>query len=335
VSSTAPLSVPDRSRGLYEAKARALVREHFGVSVADTASMPGGAALYSSVGQGTVWIYVTDAARSLGRAMALAVSRGCATLHLFVDIGGGTTARRAALVRPAPSVWRVVERSLIPETPTPRADAAPPTDADALVAMLRDAGLEVVVEHGVISGEIRGLSVATVVAGADGHSRLAVGVGRIDQEATDLLHGDLPLHETLANAIEEVRVHRHHYAKPHPVNRLARERWLRSQLIARPSIVGLNDIVSIAPAEPRANLRDPVPAAAIGHDGDGAMVLVVCSVGIDLELVPITADLIDREAPDRVVLAMPARDHAPIQHKLAAHLTVPVEFVAVEGEWPS
>jgi hypothetical protein len=143
------------------------------------------------------------------------------------------------------------------------------------------------------------------------------------------------LHETLANAIEEVRVYRHRHARPHPVNRLARERWLRSKLIVRPSIVGLDDLVSTAPAEPRANLRDPVPAAAVGHDSNGATVLVVCSVGVDLELVPIAADLIDRERPHRVVLALPARDHAPIQRKLAAHLAVPVEFVAVEGEWPS
>jgi hypothetical protein len=106
-------------------------------------------------------------------------------------------------------VWRVVERSLTLVAPSVRLDQSPPTDADALIAMLRDAGLEVVVEHGVISGEIRGLSVATIVPGADGRSRLAVGVGRIDQEATDLLHGDLPLAETLANAIDEVRVHRH------------------------------------------------------------------------------------------------------------------------------
>jgi hypothetical protein len=294
--------------------------------------MPGGAALLDGR---TAWVYVNDGARTLGRALALAASRGCATLHLIVDDGGGIAARRAAQLRPSPSVWRIVDRSLAPVEPAARRDDAPPTDASALVSMLRDAGLEVVTEHGVISGEIRGLSVATIVAGADGRSRLAVGVGRIDQEATDLLHGDLPLQETLANAIDEVRVYRHQHAKPHPVNRLARERWLRSQLIARPSVVGLADLVSIAPAEPRANLRDPVPAAALGHDAGGARVLVVCSVGIDLELIPVAADLVDRERPDRVVFALPARDHHAIQRELAAQLTVPVEFATVEGEWPT
>ena len=297
-----------------------------------TASIPGGAALYADR---TAWVYLTDAVVTLGRALALATSRGCDTLHLIVDHGGGVAARRAALLHPEPLVWRVVERSLTRVAPAPRLDASPPTDADEFVSILRAAGLEVVVEHGVISGEVRGLSVATVVRGVGGRSRLAVGVGRIDQEATDLLHGDLPLHETLASAIDEVRVHRHHHAKPHPVNRLARERWLRSQLVARPSVVGLVDLVATAPAEPRANLRDPVPAAAVGHDADGGRVLVVCSVGIDLELVPAAADLIDRERAERVVLALPARDHHAMQRTLATKLRVPAEFVAVEGEWPS
>jgi hypothetical protein len=58
-------------------------------------------------------------------------------------------------------------------------------------------------------------------------------------------------------------------------------------------------------------------------------------VGIDLELIPVTADLIDRERPDRVVLALPARDHHAIQRELATHLSLPVEFAVVEGEWPS
>ena len=308
------------------------MRDHFGVSNLQSAAIPGGAALLDDR---TAWVYVGDPAPRLGRALGLAVARGCHKLQLIVDDGGGVAARRAALLRPSPEVWRIVERSLTRVAPTARLDASPPTDAGTFVTMLRDAGLEVVVEHGVISGEIRGLSVATIVAGGDGRSRLAVGVGRLDQEATDLLHGDLPLHETLANAIDEVRVYRHQHAKPHPVNRLARERWLRSQLIARPAIVGLVDLVTIAPAEPRANLRDPVPAGAIGHDAAGARVLVVCSVGIDLELIPVTADLVDRERPDRVVLALPARDHHAIQRHLATQLAVPVEFAAVEGEWPS
>lgn len=292
--------------------------------------MPAGAALHDGR---TAWVYSTLPRRCLGQALALARSRGCDSLHLVLDDDGGVAARRAALLRPPISVWRIDGRSLVPVPPTARPDSAPPRGADALVPLLRDAGLEVVLEHGVISGEIRGLSVATIVPDAGGHARLAVGVGRLDQEATDLLHAELPVYETLANAIDGVRVHRHAHARPHPVNRLARERWLRSQVLAKPALVGLDELLAVEPAEPRANLRDPVPAAAVSTSEP--RVLVVCSVGIDLELVPIAADLIDRERCERAVFVLPARDHHPRQRDLAEQLTVPVEFAAVEGEWPA
>ena len=293
--------------------------------------MPGGAAVHD---EDTAWVHVADSSRRLGQALALAQSRGCASLHLIVDDEGGVVTRRAALLRSQPTVWHFDGRSLHPAVPAVRPDVAVPPGGDEFVPMLRDAGLEVVVEHGVISGEIRGLSVATIVPDAAGRARLAVGVGRLDQEATDLLHADLPLRETLANAIDEVRVHRHANAKPHPVNRLARERWLRAQVIALPQSIGLRELEAVAPTEPRVNLRDPVPAAAVGRDAE-TRVLVLCSVGIDLELIPITADLIDRERPDRVVFALPARDHHARQRELAQQLTVPFTFVAVEGAWPA
>jgi hypothetical protein len=63
-------------------------------------------------------------------------------------------------------------------------------------------------------------------------------------------------------------------------------------------------------------------------------VLVVCSVGVDLDLVPTTADLILREHPDRVVLVTPGRDQLPVQRALAERLAVPADLVAVEGAWP-
>ena len=62
---------------------------------------------------------------------------------------------------------------------------------------------------------------------------------------------------------------------------------------------------------------------------------LVCSVGIDLELVPFAADLVDRERCERVVFVLPARDYHARQRDLAEQLTVPFEFAAVEGEWPA
>ncbi len=57
---------------------------------------------------------------------------------------------------------------------------------------LLDAGVEVVVEHGVIRGEVRGLEVARVGGRRRRRRPLEVGVGRHDREAFAMVHGDLP-----------------------------------------------------------------------------------------------------------------------------------------------
>jgi hypothetical protein len=323
---------------LYERKARVLVRDNFEVDDDDLTSFPlaGGAAVLAA-DPNRIWLYLADSPdRSLGRALALAAQRGADEVDLLVDDGGGVLARRGALLSPPVSVWRIVERALEPVEPAPLPiPMPPPAGSDELVEMLRDAGAEVVAEHGVIHGEIRGLEVARVRVGDDGAPVLDVGVGRFDQEATALLHGHLPTPDALRRAVDQIRAHRSPGAAPHPVNRLARDRWLRAQLVDRPSLVGAESLAPVDPPEPRRNVKDAVPAAAVGRDLAGGRVLVVASVGVDLDLVPFAADLVAREHADRVVLATPARDQVPSQRALATRLPVPVELVAVEGDWPS
>ena len=314
-----------------------LVRENDGVDDADLTSfaLAGGAALASS-DPNRVWLYLADTPdRSLGRALAFAAHRRADDVHLLVDEGGGVLARRGAVLSPPVSVRRVVDRALVPVEPAPLpVPMQPPANADHLVAMLRDAGVEVVVEHGVIHGEIRGLEVARVRVGDDGEPVLDVGVGRFDQEATALLHGHLPTAEALERAVAQVRAHRSSDAPPHPINRLARDRWLRAQILDDPSLVGLESLEPVDPPEPRLNVKDAHPAAALGRDAAGNRVLVVASVGIDLDLVPFTADLVARDNPDRFVLATPARDQVASQRALATRLPVPADLIAVEGDWP-
>ena len=233
-------------------------------------------------------------------------------------------------------VWWVEGTTLAPAVAVALAPPADPPSGPVtagLVAMLRAAGLDVVVEHGVISGEVRGLEVARVKVAPSGVVSLDVGVGRFDQEAGALLHGDQPTEVALERAVALVRGHRRDGAVPHAVNRLARERWLRAQVVDMPALVGLESLVPVSPPLPRRNVKDAAPASAIGHDADGA-VLVLCTVGVDLEWVPIAADLIERERPGRLVVVLPPRDLLPVQHRLAALLGVPVRFVALEGDWP-
>jgi hypothetical protein len=328
----------DRLQSLQEAKARALVAAHFGDAPRTSAPVTGCVALHDAT---TLWLYSPTAAGALGRALAVAAARSLPTVHVLVDDGGdddaaaGVLARRAAELEPRAQVWQVRGRALVPVAvqPLPPRGDVPPS-AGPFIEAIRQAGLEVVVEHGVVVGEVRGLEVARVLLDDGGRAELVVGVGRFDQEATALLHGHLPTEMALERAVDQVRLHRRADAPPHPVNRLGRERWLRVQLLADPAVVGLDDLTAIEPPEPRRNLRDRSPAAAVGHDATGARVLVVCSVGVDLELVPVAADLIRREQPARVVFVTPARDQLPVLPAMAARLPVPSTFVALEGDWP-
>jgi hypothetical protein len=182
---------------------------------------------------------------------------------------------------------------------------------------------------------VLGLEIARVVTDeADDEPHLEVGVGRHDREAFAMIHGRLPTADALAAVVDAVLAQRRPDASPHPLNRLAAERWLRAQVMASPELIGARALAPIDPPVPRDNVKDAVPAAALGEDDAGRPLVVVCSSGIDLDLVPVAADTRARHAPDaRLVLVVPARDAHPVTRSLAASLAAPAEIVAVEGEW--
>ena len=110
---------------------------------------------------------------------------------------------------------------------------------------------------------------------------------------------------------------------------LAGERWLRERLIASPSLVGAARLERADGPEPRTSVKESLPAVAVG---DG--VVVVASVGIDLELVPYAADARLGVAPGaRLVLVLPERDAHPVTLALAAALAAPAEVVGLPGDW--
>ena len=149
-----------------------------------------------------------------------------------------------------------------------------------------------------------------------------------------MLHGDLPAEAALADVIATVRRHRTGAAEGHPLKRLAAERWLRDVIIAHPSLVGASELQTVAGTIPRINLKEPVPAGAVGTDVDGRPVVVATSVGVDLDLVPTAADIRLATAPDaRLVVAVPERDDVPATRALAGRLLDPAEVVALPGNW--
>ena len=190
-----------------------------------------------------------------------------------------------------------------------------------------------VVEAGLVLAEVNGLEVARAVVGDDGADRIEVGVGLYDRVGHNVMSAGRPIDRTLADVVARVAAVRQPAAGAHAFNRLCRERWLRTALVAEPALVGLVDLRPIDPLPPRASLLDVCAAPALGTDVDGSAVLVMASAGIDPGLAVSTSAIAQREDPRRIVVALPSRDRlAPIE-RLLTRLRWPVEMVGIAPPW--
>jgi hypothetical protein len=278
---------------------------------------------------------------SLGAALVWADREGAGDVHLVVAADAApVVARRAACFAPVPSVWAIAGAALEPAVAAPVAVAPSALPAPELAELLVDADLEVLVEDGIVRGEVQGLEVARIVHGTSSAGepldapRLEVGVGQADRELTGMLHADLPPVDQLARVRDIVAGHRRAGAAPHPLNQLVPERWLRARLGADPARIGLAELHPAPAAVPRANLREQGVAMATGARPDGTAVVVACSVGIDLALVPAAADArlaLDPRAD--LLVVVPERDAHPVTAALCQRLARPAQLVALPGDW--
>jgi hypothetical protein len=327
---------PGRRRALVAVKLSALVREHVGelpVAPPTTTAYEAGAAIVRSDG---VWVFVDhEPARGLGGAMVWARRQAeDSPVHVVVDDVGvaAVLTRRAAAFSCPVSVWWADERVL---RAVPSASYPEPCEVEprllGLSADIVAAGADVAIEHGVLAGEVRGLEVCRAVL--DPYLdvvRLEVGVGVHDREAFQMLHGDRPAIDALRAIVDVVRSHRRPGATPHPLNRLMAERTLRDQLIADPSQVGSTSLAAADPPVERSNLKDVVPCVAIGMGTDGQPLVVVCSTGVDLDVVPFAADARGYHG-GRLVIALPERDAYPATRTLLGLLRDPAELVTLSS----
>ena len=246
------------------------------------------------------------------------------------DHGTGLLARRAAAFTFPVAVWHIEGRTLLPALPEPLPVApALPAEHQALAATVSAGGALPVVEHGVLVGEVDGLEVCRVVT--DPHTdevRLEVGVGAHDREAFLMLHGNRPTAEALADVVRSVGAHRRPGAPRHPLNMLAQERSLRARLVAQPHLIAASSVAEAAPPVPRANVKDAVPCVATATI-DGRVVAVVCSSGVDIDVVPFAVDARAALGTNECLVVLPARDALDIQHRLAGLVSPPITVVAV------
>lgn len=323
---------PQQRSRLLATQLTALVRDRCGEGGVAPGVFPGGAAL---VRGDTAWVLLDDAPqRGLGPALAWALQQGAGALDLVAATETETLARRASQFAPAPTVWRLEGRQLVlaaagPLPPAPSLDRR----LVPFVELITAAGAWPIVEHGELTGEVAGLEVCRGTIDTDtGVARLEVGVGRHDREAFALLHGDVPPLTALADVVRKVAPHRRVDADPHPLNRLVPERLLRVRLIDQPGLVGARQLRPAAPPVRREGVKPMTPAVCVGEDLDGRSMVVVTSVGIDLDLVPFAADarLAHGNGDARLVLAVPRRDDHPVTRRLAARLAQPAEVIGLD-----
>ncbi len=325
-----------RRAQLQLVKLRALVNDHLG-GLDDATPVPAtsfglGAAL---INRDEAWVLAAERTdRALGPALGWARQGGFPTevthLHLLAEDATDRLARRAALFVGPVTVGRVDGGVLHAAAPAPAArPPAVPAAHEELRALIVAGGAIPVVEHGVLFGEVHGLEVCRVVDGPDGTPRLEVGVGAHDREAFGLVHGGVPTIDALADVVAAVAAHRRPGAEPHPLNRIGAERALRAALIADPARVGATALQPAEPPVPRANVKDAAPCVATGRGPQGPM-LVVCSVGVDLDVVPFALDawLTGADPSAELVLALPARDRLPVTDALASWSRPPIRIAA-------
>ncbi len=327
-------------------KLRVLVGEQLGRELdVDTSPFPKGAAL---VIDGAAWVLIEgDASRALGGALAWALRHDATSLDVVAVADTGLLARRAARLGFPVAVWLAQDRTLLPAVPEPIAEPVVPTPEHlALIDMIADAGAIANVEHGVVFGEVYGLEVCRVVdeptighiaelgdidpalfASIDG-VHLEVGVGANDREAFRLIHGGIPTVEALASVVESVAIYRSPDAPQHPLNRLGQERYLRWRLEQEPHLVGMASVSPTQPPLPRPNLKDPIPCVASAVAADGRVHTIVCSVGVDVDLVGFVAD-VQSMSNEPVIVALKERDRLPITLDLLGQLATPVEIRTV------
>ncbi len=283
-----------------------------------------------------MWVLIDDGDVSrFGSALAWWSRRGPATLDVVVDgspSAPGIVARRAACFAHPATVWAVAGTTIMPVEPAPPVPDSADDPPESIVDLLDAHGLEVIWEHGVLRGEVLGLEVARTVG-----TVLEVGVGRYDRSARIEMRPGEALPSALEEAAAAVRELRRPGAPRHPANTLARSRWLRSLLLRTPSAFGFSGLVPVAPPLPWFDLSEAGAAPCVGVSAEtGSDVVVVCSVGVDLDLVPTAADCRLLYADPSEVdlwLVMPEGDDLPVTRNLAGQLTPPARILTVPREW--
>ena len=183
--------------------------------------------------------------------------------------------------------------------------------ARARTDMFEAVGALAVDDFGRLIAEVEGLEIARSEAET---GDLAIGVGTADRELHGYVHSHQDSLVSLQNAADTVREVRQQGAAGHPLNRRARQRWLRWSVYANPPAVGASRLEMLPPLDERVLQLGPEPCAALDPDTN---TLYVFSAGIDPEVVPSATDYRRRHNPARTVIVTSEPDAFPVTEQIA------------------
>ncbi len=293
---------------------------------------------------------LADGPRDLGPAIHWALRRRADSLTILAEPDvAPDLARRAALIDFDVEVRSIEGAEAVVARPRP-ALTVPDLDDDMWRAatVIVDAGARVVDDHGRLVAEVLGLEVARIedplaLVGLDtsldnldpaDRFRIRIGVGEADRELYDYVSRRRDVDRAtddrlkLERVVSLVKTKRTDPA--HPLSRLARPRWLRSTVLDDPELIELAELEAAAPLRPHPGVFDREPSAAYSVLD---RVTVVCSSGIDLDLLPEAVDYRGRLDPgSRLMVVVPHRDAAMIRNRWA-RLVPDCEIRSIDAPW--
>ncbi len=300
---------------LLAAKLGALVRD-LGVPDAPAARPGAGGAVTILDGIAYILHAPELGVRALGPALLWATKSDITSIVLFSDDWAGALARRAQLI--SGSEVSVREVSTATSRPAEPEELQDPPQLDSKVLDMAETitlgGATPVHDFGRLVGEVEGLEVVRIKSAEDGSARLDVGVGQADRELHELVHSNLSSVEAISRASAMVGEFRSPGAAPHPLNRIGRPRWLRSIVVGDPAVLGVGALRPVPPLRESDTVLSVDPVAAVNDS-----VVVVCSSGVDPDLVPEALEYRERHDPNaELVIVLTASDRLPTTDRLIA-----------------
>ena len=183
------------------------------------------------------------------------------------------------------------------------------------VELFESVGAAAVDDFGRLVAEVEGLEIAR----AEASGEVAVGVGSADRELHSYVHRHQEILVSLNNAAEAVRSIRRQGAAGHPLNRRARQRWLRAVAFAEPTLLGAHRLEMLPPLQERVLQLGPEPCAALDPD---AGTMFVFSAGIDPDVVPTATDFRRRHESTETVIVTSEADAFAATAEIAATVSI-------------